>query len=53
MLLYMPSTLLMASNKSSSISSNATALLNTNQTTRPGCECVTREKKFDHASEPA
>ena len=27
--------------------------LKTSQTTRPGCECVSREKKFDHASEPA
>src|SRR5690606_24052468 len=31
----------------------ATNTLNTSQTTRPGWLCVRREKKFDHAIEPA
>ncbi len=37
----------------SSISSTAMATLNTSQTTRPGWLWVSREKKFDHAIDPA
>ncbi len=37
----------------SSISSSAMATLNTSHTTRPGWLWVSREKKFDHAIEPA
>ena len=43
----------MASNRSISINSSAIAQLKISHTTRPGCECVTREKKLDQASEPA
>ncbi len=37
----------------SSISKSAIETLNTSQTTRPGWLWVSREKKFDHASDPA
>ena len=37
----------------SSISSSAIVTLKTSQTTRPGWLWVSREKKFDHAIEPA
>ena len=53
MLAYSPSTPPSAWNTSSSISISAMPVLNTTQTTRPGWLCVMREKKFDHASEPA
>ena len=53
MLEYSPSTLPMAWNTLSSISSSAISVLNTIHTTRPGWLCVTRAKKLDHASEPA
>ena len=36
-----------------SMSSSASTTLNTSHTTRPGCACVRREKKFDQAIEPA
>ncbi len=32
---------------------SASTTLNTSHTTRPGCEWVSREKKFDQAMEPA
>ena len=50
---YRPSTLPSAWNTLSSISINAISVLNTTHTTRPGWLCVSRAKKFDHASEPA
>ena len=50
---YTPSTRPIALKTSSSISISAISVLNTTQTTRPGWLCVSREKKFDHASEPA
>ena len=53
MLEYSPSTLPMAWNTSSSISSSAITVLNAIHTTRPGWLCATREKKFDQASDPA
>ena len=53
MLEYSPSTSPMARNTFISISMKAMSVLNTTHTTRPGWLCVRREKKFDHASEPA
>jgi hypothetical protein len=53
MLEYSPSTWPRARKTSSSISSSAISVLNTTHTTRPGWLCVSRAKKFDHASEPA
>jgi hypothetical protein len=50
---YSPSTWPMAWNTSSSINNRAIRILNTIHTTRPGWLWVSREKKFDHASEPA
>src|SRR5450756_1733327 len=52
-LAYRPSTLPSTVNTSSSISISAIAVLNATHTTRPGWLCVSRAKKFDHASEPA
>ena len=53
MLEYSPSVCSSALYTPISISSSATMTLNTSQTTRPGWLCVRREKKFDHAIEPA
>ena len=53
MLLYRPSTSPRASNTFISISMKAISVLNTTHTTRPGWLCVRREKKLDHASDPA
>ena len=53
MLEYSPSTSPMARNTFISISMKAISVLNTTHTTRPGWLCVRREKKLDHASEPA
>ncbi len=53
MLEYSPSTSPMARNTFISMSMKAMSVLNTTHTTRPGWLCVRREKKFDHASEPA
>ena len=53
MLEYRPSTWPSAWKTLSSISISAMRVLNTIQTTRPGWLCVSRAKKFDHASEPA
>ena len=50
---YRPSTWPSAWNTLSSISISAITVLNTIHTTRPGWLCVSRAKKFDHASEPA
>ena len=53
MLEYRPSTSPRAWKTFISISMKAIIVLNTTHTTRPGWLCVTREKKLDHASEPA
>ena len=50
---YSPSTRPITCSRSSSISISAISVLNTTQTTRPGWLWVRREKKLDHASEPA
>ena len=53
MLAYRPSTSPSASNTFISINMKAIRVLNTTHTTRPGWLCVRREKKLDHASDPA
>jgi hypothetical protein len=53
MFAYRPSTWLSAWKTFISISTNAMPVLKTIQTTRPGCACVSREKKLLQASEPA
>ena len=50
---YRPSTSPSAWKTFISISMNAISVLNSTHTTRPGWLCVTREKKFDQARDPA